>query len=372
MRVAAAREEMWRRREDDDNRGTGADSMGISITACRTGLVARAACLAVLVAAVLAHHSGNANAQVERDPEQVVGPKECAECHEETAAIWRNTHHYATFREMPRDRDGIKIARKMGLRRIKEGSLCLDCHFTTTKEDGEREAIAGISCESCHGAAKGYLEVHSEFSGKKEEQETAAEEAERWAKSETAGMIRPKMMYRWAKNCYSCHVVPQEKLVNKGGHTAGSPFELVSWSQGEVRHNVWYNEGKANPPADMDRRRLMFVVGMAVELETALRAVGKATEKAEYAVSMAKRAARARKRFAQATELIGDVPEMAEITKVAKGAGLKLNNEAELTAAADKIGELTQAIVDSYDGSTFAAIDPALPGKDDWKGTPQK
>ncbi|RDD62376.1 hypothetical protein DRB17_08335 [Ferruginivarius sediminum] len=317
-------------------------------------------------------HAGGASAQVERDPQDVVGPKECAECHKDTVAIWRNTHHYATYREMPRNKDGIKIARKMGLRRIKEGSLCLDCHFTTTMQDGEREPVAGISCESCHGAGKGYLEVHSEFSGKEEEDETAEEEAQRWAKSEAAGMIRPKMMYRWAKNCYSCHVVPQEKLVNVGGHTAGSPFELVAWSQGEVRHNVWYNEGESNPPADMDRRRKMFVVGMAVELETALRAVGKATEKAEYAVSMAKRAARARKRFAQATELVGDVPEMAEITKVAKSAGLKLNNEAELTAAADRIGELTRKMVDSHEGSAFAAIDPALPGKSKWKGEPSQ
>lgn len=311
-------------------------------------------------------------AQVDRDPEEVVGPEECAECHEDATAIWRNTHHFSTFREMPRDKEGIKIARKMGLRRIKEGSLCLDCHFTTKIEEGEREPVSGISCESCHGAGKGYLEVHSEFSGKKEAQETEAEEQERWRKSEAAGMIRPHMMYRWAKNCYSCHVVPQEKLVNEGGHPAGSPFELVAWSQGEVRHNVWYSEDDSNPPAGENRRRKMFVVGMAIELETALRAVGEATEKADYAVKMAKRAARARKRFAQATELVGAPAEMKTIVATAKSAGLKLNNKAELTAAADKIAAATQKIVDNYDGSSFGGIDPALPGPDDWKGKPQK
>ena len=78
----------------------------------------------------------------------------------------------------------------MGLRRIKEGSLCLDCHFTTTMEDGEREAVSGISCESCHGAGKDYIDVHSDFSGKDEESETAEEEQARWQKSEQAGMIR--------------------------------------------------------------------------------------------------------------------------------------------------------------------------------------
>ena len=229
----------------------------------RLGRRVRTAALALAAAVAVGLSGGAAFAQVERDPEKIVGPEECAECHEDTTAIWRNTHHFSTFREMPRDKKGIKIARNMGLRRIKEGSLCLDCHFTTQMQEGEREPIAGISCESCHGAGDGYLKVHSEFSGKKEEQETEAEEKARWEKSEEAGMIRPHMMYRWAKNCYSCHVVPQEELVNKGGHPAGSSFELVAWSQGEIRHNVWYTEGESNPPADMDRRRKMFVVGMA-------------------------------------------------------------------------------------------------------------
>jgi hypothetical protein len=309
----------------------------------------------------------------ERDPEQVVGPKECAECHEEEAAIWRNTHHHTTYREMPRDKDATKIARRMGQRRIKADSTCLNCHFTSKiNEEGEPEPIAGISCESCHGAGGDTMEVHSEFSGKKEAQETAAEEEARWEKAVAHGMIRPKMMYTWAKNCYSCHVVPNEELVNKGEHTAGSDFELVAWSQGEVRHNVFYNEGEGNPPADKELRRKMFIVGMAVELETALRAVGEATKKADYAVKMAKRANRARKRFAQAAGLVDGVPEMAKITEIAKGAGLKLNNKAELTGVADKIGELTKQIAANYDGSGMGGIDPALPGKDDWKGEPER
>jgi hypothetical protein len=315
---------------------------------------------------------GAAAAQVERDPEKIVGPEECAECHEDETEIWKHTTHHKTFREMPRDKEGIQIARDMGLRRIKKGSLCLDCHFTTAKREAETEAVAGISCESCHGAGKDWIELHSNFSGhEKEENETAEEERIRWQKSEQAGMIRPSMTYRLAKNCYSCHVVPQEELVNKGGHTAGSDFELVAWSQGEVRHNVWYNEGTANPPADKDRRRLMFVVGMGVELETALRAVGKATERADYAVAMAKRADRARKRMTQAAKILSDVAELSKIAEVANNAQLKLNNEQQLTRAAERVGELTQQVANSYDGSTFGAIDRALPGPDGWKGTPQ-
>lgn len=315
--------------------------------------------------------TGAAMAQVDRDPANIVGPDKCGECHEGALAIWRNTHHFATYSLMPRNKKATEIARKMGLRRIKEGSLCLDCHFTTTMKDGEREAVSGISCESCHGAGKGYIDVHSDFSGKDEESETEAEEKARWAKADEAGMIRPHEMYDWAKNCYSCHVVPQEKLVNVGGHPAGSNFELVAWSQGEIRHNVWYNDGASDPPADMNTQRKMFIVGMAVELETALRAVGESTQKADYAVAMAKRADRARKRFAQATELIGSIPEMQAIAKIGNAAELKLNNKGPLTEAADKIAAETQKIVANYDGSGMGGIDKALPGENDWKGKPK-
>ncbi len=185
-------------------------------------------------------------------------------------------------------------------------------------------------------------------------------------------MIRPANMYAWAKNCYGCHTVPQEKLVNVGGHPAGSKFELVSWSQGEVRHNVWYNKGKDNPNAAPERRRLMFVVGQAVELETSIRAVGAATEKADYAVAMAKRATKAKKRFAAIGEKLSDVAEIGEINEIAASAKLKLNNGAELGPAADKIGDAAARIAANYDGSTFSAVDGLMPPEDKYKGTPSK
>jgi hypothetical protein len=345
-----------------------AETIPVRVSAVGWRATALAAFLGLAIAGLA---PGGALAQVERDPAKIVGPEECAECHEDETAVWRHTTHHKTFREMPRDREGIKMARKMGLRRIKQGSICLDCHFTTQKVDDKVEAIAGISCESCHGAGEDWVKLHSNFSGKEEETETAEEERIRWEKSEEAGMIRPNMLYRLAKNCYSCHLVPQEELVNKGGHTAGSDFELVAWSQGEIRHNVWYNDGEANPPADTDRRRKLFAVGLAVELETALRGVAKATQKADYAVSMAKRANRARKRMGQAAKLVSSVAELAEMAKVANAAKLSLSNGEQLRQAADRIADLTQEMVDGHKGAAFAALDPALPGPDGWKGTPK-
>ena len=60
-------------------------------------------------------------------------------------------------------------------------------------------------------------------------------------------MRNPVNVYLLAQSCYRCHTVPDERLVNVGGHHAGSlDFELVSWSQGTVRHNFVRTDGKVN------------------------------------------------------------------------------------------------------------------------------
>jgi len=307
-------------------------------------------------------------AATSKDPNLITGPAKCAECHKKEAAVWKQTHHFLTFETLPHSKDAKKIAQKMGVRRLKAESLCLGCHFTVQTVDGKPKAIAGISCESCHSAGKNYIKVHSGFSGKKEGQETKAEIALRWKKSVEAGLIRPRMTYQLAKNCFSCHLVPQEKLVNVGGHVAGSNFELVSWSQGEVRHNLWYNKGVTNRTDSKERLRMLFVVGRIVESEMTLRGVAKATQKADYAFKMAKRADNARKVMAFLAKLLPGAPELKQIAEIGASAELKLNNEAALTAAADKISVLGLKFSDSYDGKSFAAIDKYIPGPDKYKG----
>jgi hypothetical protein len=198
------------------------------------------------------------------DTAKIVGPNACAECHKQEVEAWKGTHHFKTFRELPRNAEANEIADKMGVRRVKSESLCLNCHFTVQKKNDKDEPIAGISCESCHGAAKDWVKVHSGFSGKKEKTETRAEEEARWKLSESKGMIRTHAIYDLAKTCYGCHVVPEEDLVNKGGHRAGSAFELVSWSQGEVLHNTWYSKGKDNVPASAERNLMLYLVGLGV------------------------------------------------------------------------------------------------------------
>jgi hypothetical protein len=306
------------------------------------------------------------------EPTKIVGPNACAECHKAEAEAWKGTHHFKTFRDMPRRKEATEIAGKMGISRIRSESLCLTCHYTVQEKEGRKQPIAGISCESCHGAGSDWIKVHSGFSGKTEKTETKTEATARWKLADSKGMIRPSSIYRLAKNCYGCHVVPQEDLVNKGGHPAGSAFDLVSWSQGEVRHNTWHSKGKENVPASAARKRMLYLLGLGVELEIGIRGVGNATVRRLYAFEMAKRVDRARKQLAVAAKAAPNAPEIAKIVEYAYSAGLKLNNERSLTAAADGISRLLVRISEKYDGSTLTGLDSLVPGPDKFKGTSRK
>ena len=104
-------------------------------------------------------------------------------------------------------------------------------------------------------------------------------------------MNNTRDLYSIAINCYSCHMVPNEELVNVGGHTAGTKeFELVRYSQGQIRHNFLRSNGSNNEQASPERLRMMYVVGLIADLEFSTRATAIATENATYGVSVAKRA----------------------------------------------------------------------------------
>jgi len=302
------------------------------------------------------------------DPAKVAGPDACGECHKSSVAVWKKTKHALTFKELPRRKEAKKIAKNMDIRRMKAESACLSCHFTSAQKGAKAKPIAGITCESCHGAGKDWIKKHSDYGGKgvTKQSEPPAHMKSRYKNSEAAGMIRPVRLYKVAANCYGCHTVPNEKLVNVGGHAAGSNFDLVAWSQGEVRHNVWYS--KANGEASKERKRMMYIIGKALDLEFALRGLAKATKKATYAVSMAKRANAARTAMKKIADAAG-TPEINAINSAA-GVQLKLNNAAKLTAAADKIAAAAEKFAGAHDGSKFAGVDAMIPGPDKYKGKP--
>lgn len=285
------------------------------------------------------------------DPTKVLGPETCGNCHKMEFSTWQQSHHFKTFEDLHRRPAAMAIGEKMGVKRIKSDGTCITCHYTAQGTVGDLKPIAGVSCESCHGAGKDWVALHNIKASV--------------AKAEEAGFISSENFYNLASNCFQCHTVPNEKLVNTGGHAAGSPLELVSWSQGEVRHH--FMSGNKNLENSPDRKRMLYVVGRVVDLEYSLRGLAKATEKAAFGVAMAKRVAAAKENLKKIAEAVPK-PEIQEVITIADGVALKLNNEAAIMDAAEKISAAGKKIGTSFKGADLAAVDPLIPPAGQYKG----
>jgi hypothetical protein len=205
--------------------------------------------------------------------------------------------------------------------------------------------------------------MHADYGGPTttKAMETPEHRAERIEKSIAAGMNNPANLYLVARQCLACHTSPNERLVNVGGHAAGTPeFELVAWSQGKVRHNFLRSGGTVNVPSSPERLRVMYIVGVLADLEASLRATAAASEKANFGVAAAQRAARQKRRLYEISQLVQN-PQVAAAMDAALGARLKLNNREALIAAADEIGRQAYEFAATADGASLAAIDPLLP-----------
>jgi hypothetical protein len=290
-------------------------------------------------------------------------------CHQQELESWKQTPHFRTFETLHRKPAAKDIAAKLGLRSVKRNDECTKCHFTMQSVDGRDRVVAGVSCESCHGAAKDWIDLHADYGGPNvaKAQETEEHRRQRIEQSIAAGMNNPANLYLVARQCLACHTSPNEKLVNVGGHPAGSSeFDLVAWSQGMVRHNYLRTGGTSNAPSDQNRLRVMHIVGVMADLEASLRATAAANEKAAYGVTAAQRAARQKRRLYQISQLI-DNQHVREAVDAMLGARLKLNNRETLVEAADAIGRAAQEFAATADGALLGAIDSLLPSPAQYK-----
>lgn len=296
-----------------------------------------------------------ADLKFKADPAKVLGAENCKECHAPIFAAWEQTHHFGSYSAgykgkpaMHRTDAAKAILKKMGMRSAKRG-LCVECHYTgQASSSGRIKTLSGTSCESCHGAGKDWNKIHSN-----------KEDPQALAKAGDLGMIRPHQTYAVAANCYTCHTVPNEDLVNKGGHTAGSDFELVSWSQGEIRHNLQKTEGKTNTEARPEHKRVMYVTGRLLDLEYSIRALAKATADGTYSQKLTDRI---NKMTAELKKIGGaGVSAAGDIAGLVAAGQLKAGNEGGLTKLADAIASKSKAFADGNDGSQLAGVDGMIP-----------
>lgn len=246
----------------------------------------------------------------------MVGPKECKECHENEFKVWEETPHAASYRELHRNRDARGILRAVGDRRPQDSETCQICHYTMAKEspDAKPEAVAGPSCESCHGAASEWIEIHNDYGGKdvKREDESPEHKQQRIQQAKAAGMVWPHMKYDAARNCFDCHGMnadaldagTMDKLLG-AEHPINGEFEYVKYSQGVVKHRFYPPNTDVNQDLTPAEKSEWFAVGQAASLVAATEGLAK-SDNARYQEAM-------NKRIEFAKKVLSKVPEASDV-----------------------------------------------------------
>lgn len=87
-----------------------------------------------------------------------IGSKQCAACHLDQFLVWKGTKHAKSFDILPA--------------KYQTDSSCLKCHSTghgepTGYKDVSTAALAGTSCEACHGPGNKHAEIAKQFANQK-------------------------------------------------------------------------------------------------------------------------------------------------------------------------------------------------------------
>ena len=304
--------------------------------------------------------------------ERIVLPERCGECHAAELEVWTATEHATGFDTLHRRDRAKEIYRNLDLRLIKRGTdettpACLSCHYTPVLRRDQLRAGAGVTCESCHGAARDWVSLHNSYGVAEADFQRAAlletpeHRMRRIADSQAAGMRRPSDLYDVAANCFGCHTVPNEELVNRGGHSTGSDFELVAWSE-RIRHNFLESyktaDGRTNAERPREWKRMMYVVGRVLDLEYAVRGIAAATDGDElYFGAMSDRAFAAFDELLEINDRVS-LPAIGRIMAIWNTVDPTVRQGDQLRVVAGAMRESARQFIAAFDGTTLAALDP--------------
>lgn len=325
------------------------------------------------------------------DPARIEGHEKCIDCHAQEVKAWLASKHatraFDLLRTSPTSRG---YAAALGIRpsEIARKSICVSCHATPRQDHaGKPAVISGVSCEACHNASggdDGWLNLHAVYGprGTRREEESEAHFASRQANGEQAGQFRSSNAYHLVKRCFACHVVSDEALV-EADHDHGDGFEVVEKMLGEVRHNFFLDRHQNADVATLwtdslhhgmgrtaaGRKRVLFIVGQLVDLETSLRSLAKATEDNDFFELMFDRIDEA---FGLMEDVLDEldeteVPEIESVVELVEPIFEKLDDDGfapddknVYLDAAKKIAQVAEAFA-ARDGNKLAAIDDLLP-----------
>lgn len=339
---------------------------------------------AIGIASAIRTHSVQADPELsafEQRAHLIVGPdtynESCNECHKVETRSWAMTAHQQAFDTMHSTDTAKAIAKNMGERSVKRSPLCASCHYTT-KADGRLKPMWGVSCESCHGPARDFVDIHPHIAGDMERKsmrpgeakhlETPEQRRERLALGKDNGMIHSGMVYELARTCVECHLVPNARLVDVGGHPTDNNFEIVAWMNGSVRHNfVSSEDGKTNHPMPAARKRLFYVVGTMVDLEITIKCFAMTKDPGPFKTAMIIRA----NRLLDRVGAIREATPLAAFDDVLAALPPRFNRDTHVPVGlSEQLGKVTRDFADAHDGSKLHKIDALLPDENDAVGQP--
>ena len=182
--------------------------------------------------------------------------------------IWqKKDRHAQAYGVLFNDRSRV-IARRLHLGEAADSPACRSCHALAVparQQRGPLELEDGISCESCHGAASGWLEGHR---------------SESWThqQSVAAGMTDLRDVQTRAAVCLDCHLGGAGKTVNHDLIAAGHPqlaFELDNYSEGMPAHWLPFADRPAGSGDRDTHGTRAWAVGQAAGLSADLEQIAR-------------------------------------------------------------------------------------------------
>src|SRR6266403_2157028 len=185
-----------------------------------------------------------------------IQPKQVTRVAQNEYSIWAGQDKHARAYQVLSNDVSMRIGKILNVGRPDQAQKCLACHALSVPAEQRAESfelIDGVSCETCHGPASGWLGPHT---------------TRDWPhqKSVQLGMYDTRDLIKRSERCLSCHLGTAEKFVDHEMIAAGHPdltFELNLFSAVMPRH--WKQS-----PDEGWRGVQEWAVGEAVQLQKGL------------------------------------------------------------------------------------------------------
>jgi len=188
-----------------------------------------------------------------------VQPKTVVRISQSEYSIWAAQDKHARAYAVLSNPVSVRIGKILALPQPPDQSdKCLNCHALNVKSDLRAQTFqsidGGVSCESCHGPAVGWLGSHT---------------LKNWTHEQSLkqGMYDTRDLAKRSEKCLTCHLGTADKEVDHTMIAAGHPdltFQLASFSSSMPRH--WKPAPDASPWLGVQE----LAVGQAVQLREAL------------------------------------------------------------------------------------------------------